>query len=159
MRLQPPVKLVEPVVARCALLAHAPSVTTVFIKVQFRFVSGCLERVVERRPLWTFVDVGTALYSLDHLQRIKAHSPQVQRIIYAHSAVICLYPPPRPCEDGYPGANSGTSQLCLTIAAGNVHTKIPEFAGAKRNRISRKLLLLFLSRPADTRATASSPAH
>lgn len=43
---EPPVKLVVPVIARCALLAHTPSMTTVFIKVQFGFVSSCHEAQV-----------------------------------------------------------------------------------------------------------------
>src|SRR5271169_665347 len=39
--------------ARSAMLAHAPAMTTVFIDVEFRFVSGGFERVVEGDDLRT----------------------------------------------------------------------------------------------------------
>src|SRR5579864_5439057 len=51
LRFQPEVEFINPVITRCALFAHPPTVTAVAINVKLRFVSSGLERFVERHDL------------------------------------------------------------------------------------------------------------
>jgi hypothetical protein len=51
LRFQPEVELINPVITRCALFAHPPTVTTVAINVKLRSVSSGLERFVEGHDL------------------------------------------------------------------------------------------------------------